>query len=237
MAVALFVCLLIGLAMVNPTAHAQEVTGTIVGTVVDSSGAALNRAKCTAKDVNRGTLWTAKQKESGAFASYRVPVGRYEVKAEAQGFRAAMNPAFDLVLSQIARLNFEMKVGAITETVEVTGAAPLLQTDSTEIGTHIDSLVTENIPLITRNYAQLTLLTPDAVSTNPAAFTSQHPTFQIGRPYINGNREQTNNYVLDGIDNNQNDNNDVAYSPNADAIQEFNLITQNPSAEFGNFLS
>ncbi len=236
MAVALFVCLLIGLAMVNPTAHAQEVTGTIVGTVVDSSGAALNQATVTAKDVNRGTVWTAKTNESGAFRIERVPVGRYEVKAEAQGFRAAMNPAFDLVLSQIARLNFEMKVGAITETVEVTGAAPLLQTDSTEIGTHIDSLVTENIPLITRNYGQLTLLTPGAVSTNPAAFTSGQSTFQVGRPYINGNREQTNNYVLDGIDNNQNDNNDVAYSPNVDAIQEFNLITQNPSAEFGNFL-
>src|SRR5260370_18064670 len=95
-----------------------------------------------------------------------------------------------------------MKVGAITETVEVTGAAPLLQTDSTEIGTHIDSLVTENIPLITRNYGQLTLLTPGAVSTNPAAFTSGQSTFQVERPYINGNREHTNNYVLDAFDTN-----------------------------------
>src|SRR5260370_33604018 len=179
MAVALFVCLLIGLAMVNPTAHAQEVTGTIVGTVVDSSGAALNQATVTAKDVNRGTVWTAKTNESGAFRIERVPVGRYEVKAEAQGFRAAMNPAFDLVLSQIARLNFEMKVGAITETVEVTGAAPLLQTDSTEIGRDIDSLSTEHIPLITRNYGQLTLLTPGAVSTNPPALTSGQSTFKV----------------------------------------------------------
>ena len=79
-------------------------------------------------------------------------------------------------------------------------------------------------------------MTAGAVSTNPGAFTSGQNTFQVGRPYINGNREQTSNYILDGIDNNQHDNNEVAYSPNPDAIQEFNLITQNPSAEFGNFL-
>jgi hypothetical protein len=118
----------------------------------------------------------------------------------------------------------------------VSSAAPLLQTDTTDISTHIDNHVAENIPLITRNYNQLTLLTPGAVSTNPGAFSSGQNTFQVGRPYINGNREQTNNYILDGIDNNQNDNNEVAYSPSPDAIQEFNLITQNPSAEFGNFL-
>src|SRR6185312_3843905 len=71
---------------------------------------------------------------------------------------------------------------------------------------------------------------------NPGAFVSGQSTFQVGRPYINGNREQTNNYILDGMDNNQNDNNEVAYAPSVDAIQEFHLITQNPSAEFGNFL-
>src|SRR6202044_809624 len=124
----------------------------------------------------------------------------------------------------------------MSQTVEVTGAPPLLQTETTDISTHIDHVVTENIPLITGNYNELTLLTPGATSTNPGAFTSGQNTFQIGRPYINGNREQTNNYILDGIDNNQNDNNEGAYSPSTEAIQEFNLIAQNPSAEFGNFL-
>src|SRR5215469_2605088 len=228
--------LLAALTIAIPDTSAQEVTGTIVGNVVDATGAAMHRATVTAKDVNRGTTWTTKTDESGTFRIERVPVGRYEVKVEAQGFKTAVNPAFDLVLNQVARLNIAMSVGGVTETVEVTAMAPLLQTDSTEIGTHIDSVATENIPLITRNYGQLTLLTPGAVSTNPGSFTSGQSTFQVGRPYINGNREQTDNYILDGIDNNQNDNNDVAYSPNVDAIQEFNLISQNPSAEFGNFL-
>jgi len=92
------------------------------------------------------------------------------------------------------------------------------------------------LPLATRNYNQLTLLSPGAVSTNVGAFTGAQATFQVGRPYINGNREQTNNYILDGMDNNQIDNNDVAFAPSVDAIQEFNIISQNASAEFGNYI-
>lgn len=222
--------------MVNFPVSAQEVTGSIVGIVLDPSGAAIAGVNVTARDVDRGTVFNATTDDTGSFRIARVPIGRYEVKAEMKGFQTSLKPAFDLVLNQTARLTFDMKVGQATETVEVNTLPPLLQTDSTEISSHIDSVATENLPLITRNYNQLTLLTPGAVSTNPGAFVSGQNTFQVGRPYINGNREQTSNYILDGMDNNQNDNNEVAYAPNVDAIQEFNLITQNPSAEFGNFL-
>ena len=190
----------------------------------------------TATDAARGTAYPTQTNGDGAHHLARLPIGKYAVKVEAKGFQTAARPAFDLVLDQAARVDFQMTVGAMSQTVEVMGTAPLLQTDTTDISTHIDSVVTENIPLITGNYGQLTLLTPGAVSTNPGAFKSGQNTFQVGRPYINGNREQTDNYILDGIDNNQSDNNEVAYSPSLEAIQEFNLITQNPSAEFGNFL-
>jgi hypothetical protein len=186
--------------------------------------------------MDRGTTWPATTNEDGIFNLLRIPVGTYSLKVEAKGFQTAVRTAFELVLNQVARIDVQMVVGTVSQTVEVSGATPLLQTDTTEISTHIDHVVTEDVPLITRNYGQLTLLTPGAVSTNPGAFTSGQNTFQVGRPYINGNREQTSNYVLDGIDNNQHDNNELAYSPSPDAIQEFNLITQNPSAEFGNFL-
>jgi len=225
-----------GLLCALPPALGQEVTASIVGTVTDSSGAAVKEATVTARDTERGVLWKAETNGAGAFSILRLPVGTYSAEATASGFEKTVYPAFVLELNQVARLDFKMKVGKVSETVEVTGAAPLLQTDTTDISTHIDHVVTENIPLLTRNYGELTLLTPGAVSTNPGAFTSGQNTFQVGRPYINGNREQTSNYILDGIDNNQNDNNEVAYSPSPDAIQEFNLITQNPSAEFGNFL-
>ena len=227
--------LLAVLAIITPI-QAQETTGAINGTITDPSGAPIVGATVTASDVARGTEFPTQTNNDGAYYLTHLPVGRYALKVEAKGFQTATKPAFDLVLDQVARVDVQMTVGAMSQTVEVQGLAPLLQTETTELGTHIDNVVTENIPLITGNYNELTLLTPGATSTNPGAFTSGQNTFQIGRPYINGNREQTNNYILDGIDNNQNDNNEVAYSPSTEAIQEFNLIAQNPSAEFGNFL-
>jgi Carboxypeptidase regulatory-like domain/TonB dependent receptor len=215
---------------------AQEVTAAITGTVTDPSGAPIAGASVTARDVDRGTSYPAQTNSDGVYYLARIPIGNYEVRLEAKGFQTAVRPAFALVLNQVARVDIQMTVGSMSQTVEVSAATPVLQTETTEISTHIDHVVTENIPLVTRNYGQLTLLTPGAVSTNPGSFSSGQNTFQVGRPYINGNREQTSNYILDGVDNNQHDNNEVAYSPNVDAIQEFNLITQNPTAEFGNFL-
>jgi hypothetical protein len=230
------VLLLVGMLGALLPAWGQEVTASIVGSVTDASGAPVKGATVKATDVARGTVWSAETNDSGAYDLLRLPIGTYGVRVTAPGFETTVYPPFALVLNQTARVDAQLKVGKISETVEVTGAAPLLQTQTTDISTHIDNEVTENVPLITRNYGELTLLTPGAVSTNPGSFTSGQNTFQVGRPYINGNREQTSNYILDGIDNNQNDNNEVAYSPSPDAIQEFNLITQNPSAEFGNFL-
>jgi hypothetical protein len=237
-ATGLLLCAALILALLGGVAPAwgQETTGAINGTITDSSGSPIAGAAVTATDAARGTEFPTQTNGDGAYYLTRLPVGRYGLKVEAKGFQLAVHPPFDLVLSQVARVDVQMTVGAITQTVEVSGVPPLLQTETTELSTHIDHVVTENIPLITGNYNQLTLLTPGAVSTNAGAFTSGQNTFQVGRPYINGNREQTNNYILDGIDNNQSDNNEVAYSPSTEAIQEFNLVTQNPSAEFGNFL-
>jgi hypothetical protein len=234
--IALVVMLLLALTCGAHLAWAQEVTAAITGTVTDSSGAPIAGASVTARDVARDVSYPTETNADGIYYLTRLQIGRYEIKIEAKGFRTALRPAFELVLNQVARVDVQLVVGTVSETVEITGATPLLQTETTELGTHLDHVVTQSIPLITRNYGELTLLAPGAVSTNPGAFTSGQNTFQVGRPYINGNREQTSNYILDGLDNNQHDNNEVAYSPSPDAIQEVNLITQNPSAEFGNFL-
>src|SRR5580658_249473 len=227
---------IVALATTVSPAWAQETTAAVNGTITDPSGAPIVGATVTAIDTARGTAYPTQTNTDGAYYLPRIPIGNYQVKVEAKGFQTAVHSAFDLVLDQVARVDMQLTVGSMSQTVEVSGVPPLLQTETTDISTHIDHVVTENIPLITGNYNELTLLTPGAISTNPGAFTSGQNTFQVGRPYINGNREQTNNYILDGIDNNQNDNNEVAYSPSTEAIQEFNLIAQNPPAEFGNFL-
>jgi len=217
-------------------ASCQEVTGTIVGTVTDPSGAPIKGAAVTATDVDRGTTWTAVTTEAGAYNLVRLPVGNYTVKMTAPGFQTALQPAFALVLNQTARVDVQMKVGKVSETLEVTGAAPALKTDTTEVDTIIDARTNDNLPLATRNPVQLTLLAPGAVTVDTASLNLGSNTAEGGgRPYINGNREQANNFLLDGMDNNQVSENRLGLTPSPDAIQEFNLITQNASAEFGNF--
>ena len=139
-------------------------------------------------------------------------------------------PAFVLTLNQVARVDIAMKVGQATETVEVTAEAPIMKTESTQVDTIINAATNDNLPLASRNYVQLTLLAPGAVSTDPSSFNNGNNTGGYGgRPLINGNREQANNFLLDGMDNNQVSDNLLGYTPAPDAIQEFNLITNNAS--------
>jgi hypothetical protein len=220
---------------------AQEVTATITGTVTDTSGAALVGATITANSIERGTKYTAETNESGIYRMPYLPVGNYELRVEMTGFGTAKYPAFTLVLNQIARIDVQLKIGQVNQTIEVTSAAPILKTESTQVDTIINSATNEALPLATRNYIELTLLSPGAVHPDPSAFTNG-----VGvqdamgnsspRPMINGNREQADNFLLDGMDNNQVSDNLVGYQPAPDAIEEFNMITQNAPAEFGNFM-
>src|SRR5207245_9058675 len=114
--------------------------------------------------------------------------------------------------------------------------ASLLQTESTQTNTVSDSRTNAALPLATRNYVQLTLLAAGSVTVNPSEFTGPASTYNGGRPYINGNREQGDNFLLDGVNNNQVSENAVGYTPNVDAIEEFNMITQNASPESSQFL-
>jgi hypothetical protein len=229
--------LLASLLLLSSFTWAQEVTGSIVGTVVDPSGAALRGATITAKDLDRGTILTTTSNDDGAFNISGVPVGRYEVQAAAKGFQSVVNPAFRLTLNQTARLNFQLRIGQTAETVEVTAMAPLLQTDTSLLGNLVDSVTVSALPLSTHNTNQLTLISaPGVITPNLFGFQAAQNTFGTGRPYVNGAREQENNFLLDGMDNNQPDNNDVGYVPSPEAVQEFNLITGSAPADFGNYL-
>ena len=232
--------LLLGVVLAALPAWSQEVTAAITGTVLDPSGAPIKGANVTAKDVDHGTVRTTQTNDSGVFNILRLPVGNYAVTASAPGFDTATYPPFTLVLNQTARLQFQMKIGQVTETVEVAGTAPVLQTEDAKVSTIFDSTTVTNLALTTRNYIQLTLLSPGVVTTDPSLMnlgsqTAEGAVSGGGRPYINGNREEDNNFLLDGVDNNQASDNLTGYTPSPDAIAEFNLITQNASAEFGNY--
>jgi hypothetical protein len=229
-------CLLLLSAGPSSTLWAQQASGSITGLVTDNSGSAVPNAAVTVRDVDRDTTWTATTTSAGLYDFPSIPAGRVEVKVDAQGYAVQIRSAFTLTLNQVAHVDFHLTVGRVSTTVTVNDVPPLLQTGSTEVGTLIDANAASSLPLATRDTNQLTLLAPGVVSPNIFAFESSQNTFGTGRPYVNGAREQDNNFSLDGMDVNQADNNDVAYVPSPDALQEFNIITSNAPADFGNYV-
>jgi len=120
-----------------------------------------------------------------------------------------------------------MEVGAVTESVQVTGEAPLLQTDTTVVATTITANRLVNLPMVSRNYMVQTLLTPGRHHHRSERVQQRSPHDGGGRPYVNGNRKESNNFLLDGIDNNQVSDNLTSYQPNLEAISEVKMITNN----------
>jgi hypothetical protein len=235
-ALSLFGSVLAILTVLTPSAWSQEVTATIVGTITDQSGAPVSGATVKANSVDRGTSYNAVSDDAGLYRISELPAGNYTLTVGKAGFATISRAPFVLAVNQVARIDLALKVGQVTETLEVTDAPPVLEKDSTQVNTVIDAETNDNLPLASRNYVQLTLLAPGAVSTDPSSFNNGNNTAGYGgRPLINGNREQANNFLLDGMDNNQVSDNLLGYTPAPDAIEEFNLITSNAPAEFGNF--
>jgi len=218
-----------------PTLKAQEVTASITGRITDQQGAAIVGANVTMKETDRGTEWPTITNGEGIYVFPRLPVGNYDLKVEAPGFKTALKGGIRLEVNLHTTFDIVMQVGATSESVMVNAEAPLLQTDSNQVGGVIAGETITNLPLISRNPVALTLLGAGVTTPDPNSFNSGQRSTGGGRPYVNGNREEANNFMLDGLDNNFTSDNLVAYQPNPDAIEEFRLITNNASAEFGNY--
>ncbi|MBM3782711.1 MAG: hypothetical protein FJW30_00040 [Acidobacteria bacterium] len=218
------------LALASPFAAAQTITGAFTGTLSDQSGAVIPSAKVTATNTGTNLTYTAQSNEAGVYNLLFLPVGSYNVAAEAKGFKKGTTGPFALQVNQVARVDFKLEVGDIAQSVEITTAAPVLQTETTQTGESLGTKQLTEIPLKGRNFVSLTLLVPGAVSPNPEAMNNRFG----ARPYVNGNREQTNNFMLDGVDVNDSIDNRVGYSPNVDALEEVKVLTGNAAADYGN---
>ena len=144
-------CLFVLILGVSSTVCAQQTAGSITGLVTDASGSVVANAAVTVTDVDRGTTWVTKTTDAGLYDFPTIPVGRVQVKVEAAGFATEVRNPFTLILNQVARVDFKLKVGTVNQTVNVTDVPPLLQTGSTEVGTLIDANAASTLPLATRD--------------------------------------------------------------------------------------
>ncbi len=214
--------------------HAQVDTGTILGTIADASGAPINGAKVTVTNEGTSAALSSTTGADGAYKFTPLRIGSYKVTASFQGFQTTTQTNIAVNVGADVVINFALKPGAVTQTVEVVATVPVLQTQNAAVGQVVDSRNVNELPLNGRNFTFLAQLvagvnTPQADTRGNAA---------TGAFAANGNRPAQNNYLLDGIDNNSdtvdflNGTNFVVLPP-VDAIEEFRVETSGYSAQFG----
>src|SRR5580700_7431774 len=227
--IALFV-LFIGFA---GAAWAQRDAGAIVGLVSDESGAVVSAANVTVTDAERGSRLAVTTNAVGEYVASPLRIGHYTVTVEKQGFKKAVAGPIEVNIQDRIAVDVKLTAGAISETMTVTGLAPQLETETSELSQLVDQRRINALPLNGRNYAQLALLGVGVAAAEPGSRVETTYGFSA-----NGARALQNNFLLDGIDNNANLGdvlNGAAYvvQPAVDAIAEFKVETNSYSAEFG----
>ena len=226
-------CLVVLFLLGSSTLHAQAVNGTIVGTVTDPSGAIVAKAQVTIVLTGQSTTHTSVTNESGNFAEPNLPSGTYAVSVVAPGFKKETRENIELLTNSTERVDIRLTTGSTTETVTVTTAPPLLQTDRADISTKIESGQIANLPLSSGNSFQSLLGTVPGMS--PVVFNNSQFYNANNDLSVNANGQSTyvNLYQIEGIDDDQRTGIHVILVPPAAAIQSVDITTNNFEAEFG----
>jgi hypothetical protein len=206
-----------------------QTTASIYGTVTDASGAVLPGASITATHTLTNEAHGATANGSGRYEFPELPIGSYTVRAELIGFTSVNRDGIALSLNRSARVDFSLAVGKQTETVTVVGDAPLVDARTNEMGAVIDQQRVQQLPLNGRNALSLVSLVPGAQQLQ----SDNTQGFESNRVAFNGTRPELSNYLLDGGDNTQTLRNYGNPVPNPDALEEFRVISNNYSAEYG----
>jgi len=210
--------------------HAQITSGTILGTVTDKTGAVVAGASVTATNLETGFTGTTRTDNDGNYRLANMPLGRYQIVAEASGFKSAIGAPVNLIVDQKLRSDFVLEVGNVNETVEVRATAEtLLVTDQSEVSQIVQDREIKQLPLNGRDFFSLLLLSNGIqdTSTDQGGATT-NVTFSV-----NGMRPESNSVTLDGIEMSSIRESDVDLRPNIDAISEFKVLTNAYSADYG----
>lgn len=219
------VCALVLWGIATPL-HAQVGAGTMTGRVIDQAGADVPGAVVTATHFGTKLTRTAVTTSDGGYSIPSLPPGTYRVRAELRGFRTVMREGVRLSTGETLRLDLQLEIGNLSETVTVSADAPLLRGGTSGLGHVIDNRKIVDLPLNGRSFIALAALAPGVAVPPPSA---------APLPRINGGRPRTNEYLFDGISVLQPEPGQVAFFPNVDAIQEFKIESNSPPAEFGRF--
>jgi hypothetical protein len=215
-------------AFTAPMAYGQ--TATIMGTVTDATGAKMPGVDISVVNELTGERHVEKTTSAGDFLVLALPVGSYHVEASKEGFSQVVRSGIRLDVNQNLRVDFQLKVGQVSERVEVTGGAPLVDTREVQVGSLVDSKRVQDLPLNGRNVYSLVTLLPGVSATS---LPNDPDTSEGEQVNVNGSRITQTTFLMDGALNNGSWRNGGLISPNPDTVEEFRLITSNYNAEYG----
>lgn len=228
-------------AFIPCTLHAQSDTGRVTGSVLDSTGAILPGASIKLINVDTGAIETVNSGSDGNFNFAAVMRGNYKVEVTSAGFET-VTQSFTLQVSQVEDLSFKLPAGGNATTVDVTSSEPSVDVSTSSTGAVIEGKQVSDLPLNGRNFTQLALLTPgvtrggfnsDASGRNGNVENFRYSESGGAAISANGLRQQSNNFLLDGVDNNESLVNSIVFFSPPEAIDQFRVTTSVAPAEFG----
>ncbi|MBI3472147.1 MAG: carboxypeptidase regulatory-like domain-containing protein [Candidatus Solibacter usitatus] len=231
--------LLVILACVWPPVLAQNITGGILGSVTDPSGAAIANAEVEVSQVETNQTTRVRTDGTGAYQVHYLRPGTYRISVTGPGFKRSVRENLSLAVEARLRIDFQLEVGEATTSITVGAEAPLIESESASLGQVVNRRSVEELPIKGRNIFDLVGLSA-GVQVNPRAMGSTASTGDIGAPLfvlsdisINGGRFRTNDYLVDGVSIMLPENNNFAISPSPDGTQEFKVLTNSFGPQFG----
>ena len=215
-------------------ASAQLYSGSIAGTVTDPSGAVIVSAHVTATDIDKGFKFPGKTDNAGRYLLRNIPPGRYTISVEAPSFESQLQTGIVIAVTQNASVNFALKVGEASQTIEVQAQHVELQTEDAVTGQVVNRTFVNNLPLVGRNFSNLAYLAPGVNETNAPGTQGSNGGINFNS---NGSRNSTADVLIDGASATNFEQNsglqNVPYTPSVDSVEEFKVQQSNFTAEYG----
>jgi outer membrane receptor protein involved in Fe transport len=211
----------------------QQITGSIRGSVSDPSAAIVQGATVTAKRTETGLIRTSVTDRQGEYVLVELPIGHYQLEVRAPGFQKYLQQGISLDVNETATVSIHLKLGAETQQVEVSADAALVQSTVSSLGQTVMEHEILDLPLDGRNFSQLGILQPGVVPLTPGLLEAGGPARQNQAYAVDGQRPESNNFMIDGADNVSAVDGGFVLKPPIDAIAEFKILSHNANAEFG----